>query len=206
MLSIIALTRRRAKGVTEFADGLDGRIRALSATHDLLTKSDWGATPIEAVIQAELLPYAQEEDHTVEVSGPEIELAPNDALSLGLAMHELATNAGKYGALSLPGGKVSVTWQQAEDELVRVEWLESGGPPVAQTRGRGFGTDLIERIVAHELRNPVQLEFDPAGVHCVLMIPVRAPTEFAMRASRAEAQRRLNSSDQDAEQLDDVRH
>ena len=189
VLSIIALTRRRASDVREFADGLDGRIRALSATHDLLTKSDWGTTPIGAVVEAELRPYAQDEDHVVEMTGPDVELAPNDALSLGLAIHELATNAAKYGALSKHGGKVAVDWQLQEENLVKIDWVESGGPEVAQDRGRGFGTDLIERVVAHELRNPVKLDFRPEGVRCSLLIPVRRPTEFAIRANRAESQR-----------------
>jgi len=184
VLSIIALTRRRATGLDEFADGLDGRIRALSATHDLLTQSDWGTTPIRAVIQAELVPYAQDGDHRIDLQGPDIELAPNDALSLGLAMHELATNAAKYGALSKPGGTVTVHWRLIAEALVRIEWEERGGPPVPASRGRGFGTDLIERIVAHELKNPVELAFDPEGVRCVLTIPVRRPTAFAIRASR----------------------
>jgi two-component sensor histidine kinase len=185
VLSILALTRRRATSLEEFAHGLDGRIRALSATHDLLTQSDWGTTPIRSVIEAELLPYAQAGDHQVELQGPQIELAPNDALSLGLATHELATNAAKYGALSKSGGKVAVHWKLVSEGLVRLEWQESGGPPVAPQRGRGFGTDLIERIVAHELKHEVQLEFLPGGVRCVLTIPVRQPTQFAMRASRA---------------------
>ena len=184
VLSIIALTRRRATDVKDFADGLDGRIRALSATHDLLTQSDWGTTPVRSVIEAELVPYAQEGEHQVDLQGPEVELAPNDALSLGLATHELATNAAKYGALSKPGGRVTVHWKLQSEKLVRVEWQESGGPPVktGKERGRGFGTDLIERIVAHELRNPVELDFEEKGVRCVLRIPVRQPTEFAMRA------------------------
>ena len=184
VLSILALTRRRATTLEEFADGLDGRIRALSATHDLLTQSDWGTTPIRSVIEAELLPYAQASDHQIELQGPHIELAPNDALSLGLATHELATNAAKYGSLSKPGGKVAVHWKLISEALVRVEWQESGGPPVATKRGRGFGTDLIERIVAHELKHEVQLDFLPEGVRCVLTIPVRQPTQFAIRASR----------------------
>ncbi|KLE31073.1 CHASE domain-containing protein [Aurantiacibacter gangjinensis] len=186
VLSIIALTRRRADDVEEFADGLDGRIRALSATHDLLTQSDWGSTPVKSVLDAELLPYAHKADHSVSLQGPEVELAPNDALSLGLAVHELATNAAKYGALSQPGGQVSVDWKMVSDKLVRVEWLERGGPPVKQDRKRGFGTDLIERIVAHELRHPVELDFEPEGVRCVLLIPVRRATEFMIRANRSE--------------------
>jgi two-component sensor histidine kinase len=186
VLSIIALTRRRATRLDEFADGLDGRIRALSATHDLLTQSDWGATLIRSVVEAELVPYAQDGDHEIDLQGPDIPLAPNDALSLGLAMHELATNAAKYGALSKAGGKVFVHWKLIAEALVRVEWQESGGPPVSPQRGRGFGTDLIERIVAHELKNPVELTFDPRGVRCVLSIPVRRPSEFSIRASKAD--------------------
>ena len=185
VLSIIALTRRRSESLDEFADGLDGRIRALSATHDLLTQSDWGSTPVQAVIDAELLPYKRDDDHQVTAIGPDVELAPNDALSLGLAIHELATNAAKYGALSQPGGTIAINWALTDTEgLVRVEWLERGGPPVPQERSRGFGTDLIERVVAHELRHPVELEFDPKGVRCVLLIPVRQRKEFMIRAEK----------------------
>ena len=183
VLSIIALTRRRADHIDEFADGLDGRIRALSATHDLLTQSDWGSTPVRSVVDAELLPYATGEDHEVIMEGPDVELAPNDALSLGLAMHELATNAAKYGALSQPGGTVSVRWKSLSENLVQVEWLERDGPPVEVERPRGFGTDLIQRIVAHELRHPVELDFEREGVRCVLQIPVRTPSEFMIRAN-----------------------
>jgi two-component sensor histidine kinase/CHASE1-domain containing sensor protein len=186
VLSIIALTRRRASNLDEFADSLDGRIRALSATHDLLTQSEWGTTPIRAVIWAEMAPYAQGSEQHLDMSGPEVELAPNDALSLGLAIHELATNAAKYGALSTLEGKVRVQWQLITQDLARIEWSERGGPPVdnSASRKRGFGTDLIEKIVAHELRNPVDLRFEPEGVRCNLIIPVRRPGDFAMRADR----------------------
>lgn len=184
VLSIVALTRRRAHDVEDFADGLDGRIRALSATHDLLTQSEWGTTPIAAVVGAELAPYAHDESHQVISEGPTVELAPNDALSLGLALHELATNASKYGSLSTEGGRVSVTWELAADNLARLHWVESGGPPVPQQRSRGFGTDLIEKIVAHELRHPVELEFASEGVRCTLLVPVRERSAFEIRAKR----------------------
>jgi two-component sensor histidine kinase len=184
VLSIIALTRRRATNLDEFVEGLDGRIRALSATHDLLTQSDWGTTLIRSVVDAELAPYVQTRDHHVTIAGPDVALAPNDALSLGLAIHELATNAAKYGALTRAGGEVSVEWNLMAPNLVRLQWQERGGPPVKAERGRGFGTDLIEKIVANELDNPVRLEFDEQGVTCTMTIPVRQPTAFAMRASR----------------------
>lgn len=182
VLSIIALTRRRARDLDDFADGIEGRIRALSATHDLLTQSEWGTTPIAAVVDAELAPYRGSSD-VLSVEGPPVNLAPNDALSLGLTIHELATNAAKYGALGANGGRVSISWT-LEDDAVRIVWQESGGPPVPATRKRGFGTDLIEKIVAHELNRPVELDFAPDGVRCVITVPVRTPSDFAIRAGR----------------------
>lgn len=186
VLSIISLTRRRATSLPEFADSLEMRIRALSATHDLLTQSDWGTTPVMAVVSAELAPYAQDAQRHLVISGPDVELAPNDALSLGLAIHELATNAAKYGALSVETGQVSVTWDMAGENLARIEWVERGGPAIDTTmrRKRGFGTELVEKIVAHELRNPVDLKFEAEGVRCSLLIPVRRRGDFAIRQGR----------------------
>lgn len=184
VLSIIALTRRRATDVESFAESLNGRIRALSATHDLLTQSEWGTTLIRAVVAAELAPYTQGADHLIELQGPDVELAPNDALSLGLAIHELATNAAKYGALSVHSGSLRIHWTMISSELARIEWRERGGPPIQADRPRGFGTELIEKIVAHELGRPVELRFEPEGVVCVLVTPVRKPVAFRMRAPR----------------------
>ncbi|MBD59394.1 MAG: histidine kinase [Citromicrobium sp.] len=186
VLSIVALTRRRATSLDEFASGLDGRIRALSATHDLLTQSEWGTTPLRAVLTAELAPYVDVDDGQVHLDGPAVELAPNDALSFGLAIHELATNASKYGALSVEHGKLRITWTRIRDDLVEVVWQEAEGPAVPQDRTRGFGTELIEKIVAHELKHPVDLTFASEGVRCVLRVPVRKPTEFRMRARRSQ--------------------
>jgi two-component sensor histidine kinase len=182
VLSIVALTRRRAVDVESFADSLNGRIRALSATHDLLTQSEWGTTPILQLIGAELAPYTRDGDHTIDLLGPDVELAPNDALSLGLAIHELATNAAKYGALSVPGGRLRIVWTMISEDLARIEWNERGGPAVAADRARGFGTELIEKIVAHELGRPVDLRFGSEGVDCVLTVPVRKPAAFRIRA------------------------
>lgn len=184
VLSIIALTRRRTDNLDDFAQALDGRIRALSATHDLLTQSEWGTTPLRKVLQAEMAPYASADSNMLDLEGPDVALAPNDALLFGLAIHELATNAAKYGALSSPGGQVAIRWERDYDDTVRVEWRESGGPPVPAQRTRGFGTELIERIVAHELRHPVELDFAPEGVRCILRVPVRQRSEFAIRAPR----------------------
>ena len=147
----------------------------------MLTQSEWGTTPIRSVVEVELAPYARDQDHSLDLVGPHTELAPNDALSLGLAIHELATNAAKFGSLSVPGGVVAVHWSQVNDTLAKIEWIESKGPPVDKPRRRGFGTDLIEKIVAHELRHPVELDFCPEGVRCTLLVPVREPSEFELR-------------------------
>ncbi len=201
VLSILSLTRRRTNSLDEFADSLDGRIRALSATHDLLTVTDWGTTPIRAVIEAEVQHFRSAHDDAILLDGPDLELAPNHALSFGLAMHELATNAAKYGALSVAGGQVTIRWRRGDDQgagagagasasasasaggaWAEVEWQEAGGPPVQAQRRRGFGTELIEKIVAHELRQPVALDFAVTGVRCVLRVPIRRPANFRIRA------------------------
>lgn len=185
VLSIMALTRRRSETLDEFTEGLDGRIRAISATHDLLTQSEWGTTPVRAVVTAELAPHVSDTGEDFTIAGPDVELAPNDALTLGLAIHELATNASKYGALTEPDGRVSVRWALEGKNIVRMEWVETGGPRLSgRPEGRGFGLDLIEKIVAHELNESVELDFPPEGVRCTLRIPVRRPSEFAIRAAR----------------------
>ena len=185
VLSIAALTRRRADSIDEFTESLTARIRALSATHDLLSQSDWGNAAIGDIVRSELAPYMEGQENHVEMAGPSIKLAPNDAMSLGLAIHELATNAAKYGALSTPEGRIHVTWLLLSPDSAEVHWREEGGPVVSVPQKRGFGRDLIEKIVAHELRSQVDLRFNPGGVECRMKVPVRATREFSLRAERS---------------------
>lgn len=184
VLSIVALTRRRSVDIDDFAESLTGRIRALSATHDLLSHSDWTDAPVADIVRSELAPYMSVDDKHVELSGPVINLAPNDAMSLGLAIHELATNAAKYGALSTAEGKVFIEWRLVSPEVAELHWREAGGPPVQPPAKRGFGRDLLEKIVAHELQSKVDLRFDAAGVECTLRVPVRKLTNFALRGAK----------------------
>ena len=184
VLSIAALTRRRSKDIDDFTDSLTARIRALSATHDLLSQSDWSYAALGDIVRSELAPYMDGEATHVVMSGPDIKLAPNDAMSLGLAIHELATNAAKYGALSTTSGRIHVHWALLSPELAEISWREEGGPPVIEPTKRGFGRDLIEKIVAHELKSEVDLRFKPGGVECKLKVPVRAAKEFTLRAER----------------------
>lgn len=187
VLSIAALTRRRSSNIDEFTESLTSRIRALSATHDLLSQSDWSNAPLGEIVQSELAPYMGGEDSHVSISGPLIKLAPHDAMSLGLAIHELATNAAKYGALSTMSGRIYVHWSMVASDQAEVFWREEGGPPVSEPNKRGFGRDLIEKIVAHELRSEVDLQFLPSGVQCRLKVPVRETREFFLRSGPTPA-------------------
>lgn len=182
VLSIVALTRRRSSNIDDFADSLTGRLRALSATHDLLSLADWREASIGEVVRAELAPYMEEDDARVALSGPEVSLAPNDALSLGLAIHELTTNAAKYGALSDDGGRVVLSWRLETPDVAVVDWRELDGPRVEPPTRRGFGMELIEKIVSQELHSKVELQFEPSGVKCRLRVPVRKRTDFEIRA------------------------
>jgi two-component sensor histidine kinase len=183
VLSIVALTRRRSADLDDFAESLTGRIRALSATHDLLSQSDWTNAPIAEIVRSELAPYMADSDPHVTMSGPDISLAPNDAMSLGLAIHELATNAAKYGALSVDTGQVLIEWRLLSPEIAELHWREAGGPAVQAPSKRGFGRDLLEKIVAHELQSKVDLRFDAGGVECTLQVPVRRLASFAIRSA-----------------------
>lgn len=171
--SLAMLTKRGATNVEDYVQGFTARLRALSATHDLLTQRDWADAPILQVLEAEFAPYSSASDVRLSLTGPDVVLLPNIALSFGLAIHELITNAAKYGALSVPDGSVSVTWALSGDgNSVNVKWQESGGPEVQSPTHRGFGSDLIEKLMARELNSEVKISFEKEGVSCGLTVPV----------------------------------
>ena len=181
VLSILALSRRGATDLDQFADTFSGRVRALSATHNLLMQSSWGATWISAVVDAELAPFYDPGASRVHVAGDDFLIAPNDALSLGLLVHELITNAARFGALSDAQGQVELTWHKADERHVRFEWREFDGPVVSAQRTRGFGSDLIEKIISRELHSDIKLEFAASGVRCRFLVPLRAVSPFAIK-------------------------
>jgi two-component sensor histidine kinase len=178
--SIISLTRRNATDIDSFANGLLERVRALAASHSLLDGAQWGPTDLRALIQAQLgvqdEPYAR-----ILVDGPNVLISPNDALTVGLALHELLTNATRYGALSTDEGQVSVRWQIEGADTVSVTWEEKGGPVITPPERRGFGLNLIERALAHELGKPIKIEFPPTGLRCMFSISLRQPKPFRLR-------------------------
>ncbi|MFL5253559.1 MAG: sensor histidine kinase [Rhodopila sp.] len=172
----IAAQTRHFTAPERFYDTFVGRLTALGAAHDLLTRSEWEGARLADVIRSGLAPYTGFD--TVErwtVEGPAIWLAPNEAVTLSLAFHELTMNAAKYGALSDVNGRITVRWcVQPEDKPaeVAIQWCERGGPAVTALSRHGFGSRLLERAIAHELSGETRMRFDPAGAECRFRIPL----------------------------------
>jgi PAS domain S-box-containing protein len=172
--SIAMQTSRSAPTVADFHDSFIARIAALSRAHELLTQSSWQAASLTDVVRRALEPYRSAQDRII-VNGPAMRLTPSAALALNLALHELVTNAAKYGALSAPTGRVEVDWSIERDASVPVldlRWVERDGPPVAPPCRRGFGSRMIERGIALELDGEVRLDFQPEGVQCLIRLPM----------------------------------
>ena len=150
----------------------EGRLAALSAAHNLLTAQSWESAAIGDVIDNAVAPYRGEPDR-FRIGGPDLRLSPKTAVNLSLAVHELGTNAAKYGALSNGAGRVEIEWR-VDDGKLRLDWRESGGPPVAVPSQRGFGTRMLERGLAAELGGTLAIHFRPEGVVCTLEAPLAA--------------------------------
>jgi two-component sensor histidine kinase len=173
--SIAAHTLSHAADPEEFQRAFEGRLAALARASTLLAAGNWQAADLRSLIEASLEPFRS--DDNLLLRGPYVTLPSEMALTLGLALHELATNAAKYGAFSVPGGRVEIAWEvrgEADSPRLIVDWTEHGGPPVAEPERRGFGRSLIERSVAYELDGSAELVFAPAGVRCHIQVPLRA--------------------------------
>lgn len=148
----------------------DGRLQALARTHTLLAETGWRGADLHALALAELAPYGER----AHLTGTAIALSPRAALILGMALHELATNAARHGALRVPEGRVALAWRSVEGDhgtKFRLDWRESGGPTVRVPAHRGFGLGLIDRGVPYELGGAVRLDFAELGLRCALEIP-----------------------------------
>jgi two-component sensor histidine kinase len=183
-------TARHAGSMDGFLNQFSGRLQSLAAAHDLLVRGSWHGASVHELIRAQLAAYLDEDGQRVSVSGPPISLKPEAAQTLGLALHELAANAARFGALSTDTGRVVIAWERAETshgEALVVDWREEGGPPVKARRKRGFGTAAIERNLALALDADVSLDFAPGGVHCRIAIPSAHVLGGAENASAARA-------------------
>jgi two-component system CheB/CheR fusion protein len=174
VLSIANQTIDDADSLTEFQRSFTGRIRALSETQNLLTRTNWTGVTMRDVLQTEVAPHVKHRSENFELDGPALLLTPRAALSLALVTHELTTNSLKYGSLSVPTGKVHVKWSVTgprDRRSVVIEWIESGGPAVRKPKRRGFGRKLIEEGLSYELGGKAELRFDGSGFNCRIEIP-----------------------------------
>ena len=149
------------------------RIRALGQTHGRLAEANWTGVSLETILLDELAPYRKSDGSNVYISGPLVRLTPKQALTLGMAIHELTTNAAKYGGLSTAGGIVRADWLvDPEQRKLVISWTEIGGPPVKAPRRSGFGRLLLERAVSADLGGDVRLDFAESGLRCDIAVPL----------------------------------
>lgn len=160
-------TLRASSNLEDFEKRFDGRIRALADANDLLVRGDWQGVEVGALVEAQLRPFIEgAQGHRVTMTGPRVVLPPKAVQTLGLALHELATNASKYGALSLVGGKIAIDWtiNQGDEARLAITWHESRGPPVVPPDRSGFGRFVIESMVRSSLGANVTVDFEPEGL------------------------------------------
>jgi two-component system, chemotaxis family, CheB/CheR fusion protein len=160
--------------VEEYRDRLIGRVQALSRAHDQLLETNWESADLSLLIESTLSAYGKIGQSDILIEGPAIRLTPKQGLGLSLVLHELATNASKYGSLSVGDGRMSVTWSvenPVSAPMVHLIWRESGGPKITQSIGRGFGTELIERASAYELDGSAALRYFPDGLLAEIEFP-----------------------------------
>jgi PAS domain S-box-containing protein len=177
LASVQAIAKQTARHTGDrgtFVEALTGRLHAMSRAHDLITQKTRGEVCLRELILAQVEPYVSREGQLT-YAGPGLRIRPEAANALGLVLHELATNASKYGALSATGGIVTIRWEtEAETRETRILWTETGGPPVVQPARRGFGTTLIESSLSHGLGGTFAVSYDPTGLRAEMRLPAQA--------------------------------
>jgi two-component sensor histidine kinase len=187
--SVITRAARAPGSKRGFVEAVIGRIHAMSSAHDLLVRSQWQGAALSDLLEEELRPYSL---HRVRIDGPYLWLTPNAALGVCLMVHELATNAAKYGALSRDEGHVFLEWTVADvdgERSLRFSWVERGGPAVAPPSNRGFGSEIIEQFAAKELGGTASIRFDGEGVRVSLDAPMARVAIHAPMGGNSEVRR-----------------
>jgi PAS domain S-box-containing protein len=183
-------TGRHTGSIELFLEQFDARLQALATSHDVLIEEGWYGASLGELASLQLQRLLDYRFHQAVIEGPTVLLKPAAAQALGFALHELAVNAKKFGALSVPGGRISVSWRrlpQPEGDSVQLRWAESEGPPVSVPIYRRFGSVIIERHLAHAINGEVQLSFSPEGVVCDMHIPPAQLVGFTERTPRKVA-------------------
>lgn len=196
VLSMLRLTK--AKTTPEFVSTLEGRIHALAATHNLLSATHWEGADLRRIVEEELAPYRSARGNRVVTEGPTAMLLPATAQAVALALHELATNAAKYGALSTENGRLRLAWSVGPD-AAELDWVETGGPSTTPPTALGFGLTIVRSSIEAQFRGGVSYDWQPGGLHCRLSIPrtqiLNSPTKpAASTASSAKEAAGRNGS------------
>ncbi len=182
--SVAAQTVRSSGSPANFAEAFTGRLKALAVAHDILTESRWIGIGLNELLTTVLAPYRAPDEGRVKIAGPAILLPARAVVPLSIALHELTTNAAKYGALSVQGARIEIDWRLIggnSGRKVELIWTERGGPTVARETHSGFGTVLIDRVVSHDLDGATKIDFDPAGVCCTITFPIQDQAASSVR-------------------------
>ena len=171
ILSMAAQTARNSPALPEFNARFTQRLQGLAHSHDLLIQQNWRGAPIRALIKSHLAPFMEDDQTRVTLEGPDVIVDPKAAQNIGLALHELATNASKYGALSGTTGRVDIHWSATSQGTFTLEWRECGGPRVKTPKRKGFGQTVLERLTAQALEGQASLSFASEGVIWRIEIP-----------------------------------
>lgn len=181
--AIVGSTARTASSIESFYEAFVGRIMSLAHTHSVLTEDTWQTASLRTLLVNELKPYADGaldgagDDARIRLEGPPVDLASEVAVPIGMAIHELTTNAAKYGALSTPDGRVTITWSLVPDGpagTLRFDWVESGGPSVREPTRQGFGSRLLQRVLTAQVRAEVAMDYPPDGFRLRMLAPLPA--------------------------------
>ena len=168
LAAVLSLTKLSQSDTPEgLKQAIEGRIRALANVHSLFVQSRWIGAELSAVAAQELAPYAEEA--RVRIDGPQVLLEPGTAQSIAVVLHELATNAAKYGALSTAKGRVALKWSHEADERLILHWMETGGPPVTEPTRQGFGGRVIDRMIG-DLKGKMRFDWHPDGLVCEISL------------------------------------
>jgi PAS domain S-box-containing protein len=184
--AILGATARSVSTVEDFYRAFSRRVESLAKTHMLLTEDLWQVVKLGELLETELRPYENTGIERIRLEGPDVELPSEIAVPLGMAFHELTTNAAQFGALSVRGGRLDVTWHVTSEQntMLHLEWTESGGPPVKAPEQEGFGARVLHRVLAAQTDAKVSVDFQPNGLQVVIDLPLRTRTEMVGHSFR----------------------
>jgi len=173
--ALLGASARSATTIEAFYAAFSARVISLAKTHNLLTEDYWQQAPLRDMLVAELGPYNDTEGSRITLEGPRVDLVGDLAVPTGMAIHELTTNAAKHGALSVPEGQIRIRWsveQEADRQVLSLDWTERGGPAVEPPTRKGFGSTLLQRVLKLQCEADIAFDYEPTGLHFTMRAPL----------------------------------